>query len=228
MEHGSSKSGRQEVTADIRTCGTQQGKWFLRIVSLSECTASRSVFRMSTQWGSPVLQLNNILCHSTQQNQTFFFFKTWHTGFMAPSCGESEHYMSCERAAYADALKTELLLWAWKEPHHSPGSTIQVSNNSVWGRCGRLSLESAALKAISILFELPEICGLPQSFLDRSVKVTKRLEASYKNTAVIPSSAESRAGAHIGMQRSRRSSSSPFSNRTFAKTPEPTSVGGGV
>lgn len=31
---------------------------------------------------------------------------------MAPSCGESEHYMSCERAAYADALKTELLLWA--------------------------------------------------------------------------------------------------------------------
>lgn len=159
MEHGSSKSGRQEVTADIRTCGTQQGKWFLRIVSLSECTASRSVFRMSTQWGSPVLQLNNILCHSTQQNQTFFFFKTWHTGFMAPSCGESEHYMSCERAAYADALKTELLLWAWKEPHHSPGSTIQVSNNSVWGRCGRLSLESAALKAISILFELPEICG---------------------------------------------------------------------
>lgn len=40
-----------------------------------------------------------------------FFSQMWHTGFMESSCGESEHYMSCEHAAYADTLKTELLLW---------------------------------------------------------------------------------------------------------------------
>lgn len=32
MEHGSSKSRRQEVTADIPTCGTQQGKMMLKMI----------------------------------------------------------------------------------------------------------------------------------------------------------------------------------------------------
>ena len=92
-----------------------------------------------------VLQLNNILCHFTQQNQTFFFpdVAYWVYGVLLWRVRALHVMWTCRLCRYPENWIVTL---AWKEPHHSLGSTIRVSNNSVWEDVEGFPLKAARWK----------------------------------------------------------------------------------
>ena len=111
----------------------------------SECTASRSVFRMSTRWGSLFYSWIIFYVISRSRIRPFFFpdVAYWVYGVLLWRVRALHVMWTCRLCRYPENWIVTL---AWKEPHHSLGSTIRVSNNSVWEDVEGFPLKAARWK----------------------------------------------------------------------------------
>lgn len=145
-----------------------------------------------------------------------------HAGFAESSCGHSEHCMLSCSAGVMQLPEDESYFYLKSESFLSflfcsPRRTIQMSDVSM-RRCRRLPFESLTLKAISTLLELEEVFQVPLTCLDRSVKVTKSLEAWTKHSCHPLICRIQRV--LLVCRGTFRNTLSPFSNRPV-QTPKP-------